>query len=146
MLEVIWNIFWIFYRHSVEKSRWQRHLDTANFSAVWHWVCKPAYLVPVPSQDKLGRVVARWASGVKMGGWWRTFGCGSLISPDGVAPSHIVGVSASVIFPCIIKSRRRFLLAPAYPVTTGSPRKRAVKWFVCVAIVYSLVLFLWLSV
>jgi len=21
-----------------------------------HWVCKPAYLVPVPSQDKLGRL------------------------------------------------------------------------------------------
>ena len=49
---------------------------------------------------------------------------GSLISPDGVAPSQIVGVSASVIFPCTIKSRR-FLLAPAH---SGSPRKRAVTW------------------
>jgi len=35
-----------------------------------------------------------------------------LISPDGVWPSRMVGVSASVIFPCTIKSRR-FLLAPA---------------------------------
>ena len=33
-----------------------------------------------------------------------------LISPDGVAPSHIVGVSASDISACTIKSRRRFLL------------------------------------
>ena len=49
---------------------------------------------------------------------------GSLISPDGVAPSRIVGVSASVIFPCTIKSRRSFLLAPAQ---LGSPRKVAVK-------------------
>ena len=39
---------------------------------------------------------------------------GSLISPGGVAPSWIVGVSASVIFPCTIKSRSRFFLAPAH--------------------------------
>jgi len=36
----------------------------------------------------------------------------------------IVGVSASVIFPDTIKSRRRFLLAPA---DLGSPEKRSVK-------------------
>ena len=36
----------------------------------------------------------------------------------------MVGVSASVVFPCTIKSRSRCLLAPAHP---GSPRKRAVK-------------------
>jgi len=51
-------------------------------------------------------------------------GGGSLISPDGVAPSRIVGVSASGISACTIKSRRSFLLAPAHP---SSPRKRAVK-------------------
>jgi len=57
-------------------------------------------------------------------------GGGALISPDGVAPSRVVGVSASVIFPCTIKSRR-FLLAPiTHP---GSPRKRAVKWL-CVRV------------
>ena len=33
-------------------------------------------------------------------------------------------MSASVIFPCTIKSRRRFLLVPAHP---GSPIERAVK-------------------
>ena len=51
-------------------------------------------------------------------------GGGSLISPDGVALSQIVGVSASDISACTIKSRRRFLLAPAHP---GSPGKRALK-------------------
>jgi len=43
-----------------------------------------------------------------------------MISTDGVAPIHIVGVAASVIFPCTIKSRRRFFLAQADP---GSPGK-----------------------
>ena len=47
-----------------------------------------------------------------------------LNSPDGVVPSRIVGVSASVIFPSTIKSRRSFLLAPAH---LGGPGKRAVK-------------------
>ena len=58
-------------------------------------------------------------------------GGGSLISLDGVASSQIVSVSASNIFPCTIKSRRRILqvLAPAHP---GSPQE-AVKWLcVCV--------------
>jgi len=54
-----------------------------------------------------------------MGGWWRW----ALVSPDGVAPSRMVGVSASVIFPCTVKSRS--FLATAHP---GGPRKRAVKW------------------
>jgi len=31
---------------------------------------------------------------------------GSLISPDGVTPIRMVGVAASVIFPCTTKSRR----------------------------------------
>ena len=56
-------------------------------------------------------VAAGRASGVKMG----DEGGGSLISPDEVVPSRIVGVSASIIFPCIIKSRRRFSSG------TGSP-------------------------
>ena len=66
-------------------------------------------------------VAARRASGVKMG----DDGGGPLISPDGVAPIRMVSVSASVIFPCTRKSRRRFLLALA---DTGSPRNRVVKW------------------
>ena len=39
-------------------------------------------------------------------------------------PSWMVGVSASVILPCTIKFRGRFLLATAYP---GSPGKSAIK-------------------
>jgi len=57
--------------------------------------------------------------GTVYGGWWRW----SLVSPDGVAPSRVVSVSASVIYPCTIKSRIS-LLAPAHP---GGPEKRAVN-------------------
>ena len=42
------------------------------------------------------------ASGIK----WGNDGGRSMISPDGVVPSRIVGVSANVIFPCTIKFRR----------------------------------------
>jgi len=58
-----------------------------------------------------------------MGGWWRW----ALVSPDGVAPSWMVGVSASVNLPLLIKSRSS-LLAPAHP---GGPGKRAKKWLWC---------------
>ena len=51
----------------------------------------------------------------------------ALVSPDGVAPSRMVSVSASVIFPCTIKSRHS-LLAPAH---LGGPGKRAVKRLLC---------------
>jgi len=54
----------------------------------------------------------------------------SLINPDGVASSQMVGVS-SVTFPCTIKSRR-FPLAPAHP---GGPPIRAIKRLcVCVCV------------
>jgi len=49
-----------------------------------------------------------------------------------VAPSRMVSVSASLIFPCTIKSRRRFLLAPAH---RGSPGNRVVKRL-CVCVYY----------
>jgi len=52
---------------------------------------------------------------------------GTGYSPDGVALSQMVGVSAAVIFPCTIKSRNS-LLAPAHP---GGPGKRAVKRLWC---------------
>ena len=51
-------------------------------------------------------------------------GRGLLISLDEVAPSRMVGVYASVIFPCTTKSRRRFLLALAHPDSSG---ERAIK-------------------
>ena len=58
-----------------------------------------------------------------MEGWWRW----ALVSPDGVAPSQMVGVSASVNLPCTIKYRSYFL-APAH---LGSPGQRAVKRLWC---------------
>jgi len=51
-----------------------------------------------------------------VGGWWRW----ALVSPDGVAPSRMVGVSACS------------LLALAHP---GGPGKRAVKQVWCGGIV-----------
>ena len=57
-------------------------------------------------------------------------GGGSLISPDGVASSRIVGVSASVIFPCTTRSGKRSLLAPA---DLDSPGNWAIKQL-CVCI------------
>ena len=49
---------------------------------------------------------------------------GTLLSPDGVAPIRMIGVSASInLFPCTIKSGSS-LLAPAHP---SGPGKMAVK-------------------
>jgi len=57
-----------------------------------------------------------------VGGRWRW----ALISPDGVAPSQMVGVSASCYVPLHYKSPKEvFLLAPGHP---GGPGKMAVKW------------------
>jgi len=58
---------------------------------------------------------------VKNGGWrmW------ALVSPDGVAPSRMVGACPLLlIFPFTIKSRSS-LLAPAH---LGGPAKRIVEW------------------
>jgi len=55
-----------------------------------------------------------------MGGWWRW----ALISPDGVAPSRMVGVFASVDLLLHHKVQR-------FSFGTGSPewsQKKAVKW------------------
>ena len=55
-----------------------------------------------------------------MGGRWRW----ALVSLDGVAPSPVVGVFASVNLPLYHKVQS-LLLGPAHP---GGPGKRAVKW------------------
>jgi len=76
--------------------------------------------VLVPSQDKLEGLQQEWHWALKRG----DEGGGLLISPDGVAPSQSVSVSASDIFPCTTISRSRFLLALAHP---GSLRKSAIN-------------------
>jgi len=53
------------------------------------------------------------------GGRW------ALVSPDGVAPSRLVGVSASVNLPLHHKVQKFSSGIPAHP---GGPGKRAVKW------------------
>jgi len=70
--------------------------------------------------------VAGSTSGVKMG----DDGGRPLISPDGVAPIRIVGVSASVIFPCTIKFQKNISSGTGSP--GYSPGEKAVKRFVCV--------------
>ena len=54
-----------------------------------------------------------------MGGWWRW----TLVSPDGVAPSQMISVSASFNLPLHHKSRSS-VMALAHP---GGPGKRAVN-------------------
>jgi len=56
----------------------------------------------------------------KYGGWWRW----ALVSPDGVAPSRMVSVSASVDLPLHHKVQK-FSSGTGLP---GWSRKRAVKW------------------
>jgi len=63
-----------------------------------------------------------------MGGWWSW----TLVSLDGVAPSRMVGVSASINLP-LQHNVQKFssLLALAHP---GGPEKRAIKqlwWYYC---------------
>jgi len=58
---------------------------------------------------------------VKNGGWWRW----ALLTPDGMAHSRMVGVSASINLPLHHKVQMRSsLLAPAHP---GGPKKGPVK-------------------
>jgi len=51
------------------------------------------------------------------GAWWRW----TLVSSDGVASSQMVGVSASVIFPCTKKSRSSFLAPASLVVPVKGP-------------------------
>ena len=50
-----------------------------------------------------------------------------MVSPDGMAPRRMVGMSASVDLPLHHKIQNS-LLAPAHP---SGPGKRAVKWLWC---------------
>jgi len=71
----------------------------------------------------------------KIGGWWRW----ALLSPDGVAPSQMVDVSASGNLPLHLKGQ-------SFSSRTGSPGKRAVKRLWCGVVVVHLQIvkqFLW---
>ena len=67
-----------------------------------------------------------WLSGrkgiqpIKNGGWWRW----ALVSPDGVAPSRMVGVSASVNLPLHHKGQK----FSSGTVSPGWSRKKGRKW------------------
>jgi len=76
---------------------YERHTPLGMQASIFGACAKPGYS---------GRVAAGRASSIKMGG---DDGGGLLISPDGVAASRMIGVSASVIFPCTIKSRSLYL-------------------------------------
>jgi len=66
-----------------------------------------------------------------MGGWWRW----ALVSPDGVAPSRMVNVSASVNLPMHHKVQK-------FSSGTGGPGKRAAKRLWCGVVVYVFVAFM----
>ena len=57
-------------------------------------------------------------------------GGGSLINPDGVVPSQTVGVSASVVFPCIINLQK----ISSGASSRGWSWKKGRKMVVCVNI------------
>jgi len=75
-----------------------------------------------------GKVAAGRASGIKMGG---DDGDGSLFIPDGVAPTQMVGVSASVIFPCAIEVQKKIFL---WHRLTWLSQKKGRKTVVCVCV------------
>jgi len=77
-------------------------VDFIMMQTTKHCVCKSAYLVPVPSQDKLvdcGRKGIRRKNGEDGGG-------GSINFLHGLASSWIVGASAFVIFPLHQKTQK----------------------------------------
>jgi len=76
--------------------------------------------------DTVGWAGGRAPARKKYGGWWRW----ALVSPDGVAPSRMVSVSASVNLPLHHKIQK-------FSSATGSPgwsRKKGRKTVVCVAV------------
>ena len=105
---------------------------TLSFANYWlppgMQACKPAYLVPVPSQDKLGGLCQRWQR-------W-----GHQYSLDGVAVIRIVDVSACVIFILHRKIQKMAKCTFWYQLIWVLQHKvqRAVKWLcVCVLLISS---------
>jgi len=106
-------------------SAWNTKLIHYYFPS--HRVCKPAYLVPVPSQDKLGGLFQERHPAKKWWGWQRW---GHQLVWMGWQSIRIVGASF-----CTRKTRRwqMYLLVPAHPGCLGqSPESW--KMVVCVCV------------
>jgi len=54
--------------------------------------------------DKAGRLRQKGHPAEK---WGEDDGGGPLLSPDGVSPSQMIGVSTPVMFPCTIKVQKK---------------------------------------
>jgi len=96
-----------------------------------HRIHKPAYLVPVPSQDKLGGLCQEGHPAWK---WWVWQRWEHQLVWMGWQSIQIVGVSASVIFILHQKIQKTAKFTVWYQLTRVVPDKvqRAVKWL-CVS-------------
>jgi len=96
-------------------------------------VCKPAYLVPVPSQDRLGGLCQEWHTAYK---WWGDRD-GAPISLDWVA----VHLDCWCVYLCYLhfapenpEYGEMYLLVPAHPGCPGQSPESCVSVCVCVYI------------
>jgi len=101
---------------SASDEHWSR-VDSQVMCSNWRWCLK------ITKQHIwcLSQARIQWQGYDRKGIWHKNggWGGGSLINPDEVAPIWVVSVSATVIFPCTIKSRRAHL---------GRSGKQAIKW------------------
>jgi len=99
----------------------------------WRWFCLDRYVYKFITYEKYWSCFLAWAVLIfttlliLIGEWWRW----ALVSPDGVMPSRMVGVSASVNLPLHRKVQK-------FSSGTGSPgcsrkkgRKTVVVWWWC---------------
>jgi len=100
-----------------------------------HRVCKPAYLVPVPSQDKLEGLCKEGHPAYKWWGWQRW---GHQLVWMGWQSIQIVGASACVIFSLLQKIQKMAKCTFCYRLTRVVPDKvhRAVKLLCVVCSIY----------
>jgi len=90
----------------------------------------PGHLVAFSALTLLvGRQEGQYPACKKYGGWWRW----ALVSPDGVAPSRVVGVSASVNLPLHDKVQK-FFSGTGSPVWSQKKGRKTVV-YVCVCVI-----------
>ena len=95
-----------------------------------HWVCKPAYLVPVSSQDKLGGLCEEGHSCIKWWGWQRW---GTNYSGWSGSPSRLL-VHLPVLSSFCSRKSRRWRNVPSGTGSPGCPGQspQSRKMVVCV--------------